>query len=56
MLKQELEYLQLLAGTEQPEMQRGVPDTWTRWVEPTWISDIKQFLSTMDAGLDFTDV
>ena len=56
MIKQEMEYLQLSVGIEQPIMQRGVPDIWTRWVEATWITDIKRFLSTIDAGLDFTDI
>ena len=56
MLKQELEYLQILAGIEQPVMQRGVQTTWIRWVEPTWITDIKLFLSSIDAGLEFTDI
>ena len=56
MIKQELEHLQLSAGIEQPIMQRGVPDKWTRWVESTWVTDIKRFLSTIDAGLYFTDI
>ena len=55
MLKQKLEYLQLTAGIKQPVMQRGVPYIWIRWVEPTWMTDIKQFLSTIDSGLDFAD-
>ena len=25
-------------------------------MEPTWVTDIKRFLSTIDAGLDFTDI
>ena len=56
MIKQELEQLQLSAGIEKPIMQRGVTDKWTRWVEPTWVTDIKRFLSTIDAGLYFTDI
>ena len=55
-IKQELEYLKFTAGIENPVIQRGVSDACIRWVEPTWVVYINKILSTIDAGLDFTEI
>ena len=55
MIRQEIELLQITAGVSEPIMQRETDFEWEHWVEPTWITDIKTFLTGINAGLQFTD-
>ena len=55
MIRQEIELLQITAGVSKPIMHRESDSEWKHWVEPTWITAIKTFLTGINAGLHFTD-
>ena len=39
----EVEALQMIAGMEAPMMEESPDIKWRRWVEDTWVKDVKIF-------------
>ena len=51
MIRQEIEFLQLTAGIRDPILGSGTSHKWLEWVEETWVTDVKLFLSGIGAGI-----
>lgn len=51
MMRQEIEVLQLTAGTRTLIMEEEGDTFWMSWVEESWVKDVKRFLISIGAGI-----